>query len=77
MTKQIVHVLNTNLDFIQHKLYDFSDEKIDHEKIISERLNKNPKIENTNQKLFSVTLGMIKVAGFVIKFGLITLVNGV
>ena len=30
----------------------FSDEKIDHEKIISERLNRNPKIENTNQKLF-------------------------
>ena len=44
-------VLNSNLDFIQLKLYDFSDEKIDHEKIISERLNKNPKIENTNQKL--------------------------
>ena len=43
---------NSNLDFIQLKLYDFSDEKIDHEKIISERLNKNPKIENTNQKLF-------------------------
>ena len=52
MTKQIVPVLNSNIDFIQLKLYDFSDEKIDHEKIISERLNKNPKIENTNQKLF-------------------------
>lgn len=36
--------LNNNLDFIQLKLYDFSDEKIDYEKIISERLNKNPKI---------------------------------
>ena len=45
-------VLKSNLDYIQLKLYDFSDEKIDHEKIISERLNKNPKIENTNQKLF-------------------------
>ena len=30
----------------------FSDEKIDREKIISERLNKSPNIENTNQKLF-------------------------
>ena len=44
--------LNNNLDFIQLKLFDFSDEKIDHEKIISERLNKHSKIENTNQKLF-------------------------
>ena len=44
--------LNNNLDFIQLKLFDFSDEKIDHKKIISERLNKPPKIENTNQKLF-------------------------
>ena len=44
--------LNNNLDFIQLKLFDFSDEKIDHEKIISERLNKNLKIENTSQKLF-------------------------
>ena len=52
MTKQTKSVLNSNIDFIQLKLYDFSDEKIDHEKIISERLNKNPKIENTNQKLF-------------------------
>lgn len=52
MTKQIVSVLNSNIDFIQLKLYDFSDEKIDQEKIISERLHKNPKIENTNQKLF-------------------------
>ena len=52
MTKQTKSVLNNNLDFIQLKLYDFSDEKIDHEKIISERLNKNPKIENTNRKLF-------------------------
>ena len=52
MTKQILNVLNSNIDFIQLKLFDFSDEKIDREKIISERLNKNPKIENTNQKLF-------------------------
>ena len=44
--------LNNNLDFIQLKLYDFSDEKIDYEKIISERLNKSQNIENTNQKLF-------------------------
>ena len=52
MTKQIISALNSNIDFIQLKLYDFSDEKIDQEKIISERLNKSPKIENTNQKLF-------------------------
>ena len=52
MTKQIVSVLNSNIDFIQLKLYDFSDENIDQEKIISERLNKTPKIENSNQKLF-------------------------
>lgn len=52
MTKQNKFVLNSNLTFIQLKLFDFSEEKIDHEKIISERLNKSPNIENTNQKLF-------------------------
>ena len=52
MIKQILNVLNSNIDFIKLKLFDFSDEKIDHEKIISKRLNKNPKIKNTNQKLF-------------------------
>ena len=52
MTKQIVSALNSNIDFIQLKLYDFSDEKIDQEKIISERLNKVPNFENTNSKLF-------------------------
>ncbi len=52
MIKHISYVLNNNLDFIQLKLFDFPDEKIDYEKIISERLNKNPKIENINQKLF-------------------------
>ena len=51
MTKQTKSVLNNNLDFIQLKLYDFSDEKIDQEKIISGKLNKNPKIENTHHKL--------------------------
>ena len=35
MTKQTKSVLNSNIDFIQLKLYDFSDEKIDHEKLIS------------------------------------------
>lgn len=44
MTKQILNALNSNINFIQLKLYDFSDEKIDQEKIISKRLNKNPKI---------------------------------
>lgn len=52
MTKQNKFVPNSNLNFIQLKLFDFSEEKIDHEKIISERLNKSPNIENTNQKLF-------------------------
>ncbi len=52
MTKQNKFVLNSNLNFIQLKLFDFSEEKIDHEKIISERLNKSSNIENTNQKLF-------------------------
>lgn len=44
MTKQNKFVLNSNLTFIQLKLFDFSEEKIDHEKIISERLNKSPNI---------------------------------
>ena len=52
MTKQNKSALNSNLNFIQLKLFDFSEEKIDYEKIISERLNKSPNIENTNQKLF-------------------------
>ena len=34
----------------------FSDEKINHEKNITERLKKNPKIENTNQKIFILNL---------------------
>ncbi len=46
------YIQNSNLDFIQHKLFDFSSEKIDQEKIISERLNKGPNFENTNSKLF-------------------------
>ena len=29
MTKQILNVLNSNMDFIQLKFFDFSDEKID------------------------------------------------
>ena len=52
MTKQKIFALNSNLDFIQLKLFDFSKEKIDHKKIISKSLNKHPKIQNTNQKLF-------------------------
>ena len=52
MTKQKIFAPNSNIDFIQLKLFDFSDEKIDQEKIISERLNKVPNFENTNQKLF-------------------------
>ena len=52
MTKQKIFAPNSNIDFIQLKLCDFSDEKFDREKIISERLNKNPEIKNTNHKLF-------------------------
>ena len=52
MKKQTKSVLNNNIDFIQLKLFDFSKEKIDPKKIISKRLNKHPKIQNTNQKLF-------------------------
>ncbi len=39
MTKQNKSILNSNINFIQLKLFDFSEEKIDSEKIISERLN--------------------------------------
>ena len=35
--------LNNNLDFIQLKLFDFSEEKIDQEKIISKDSIKNQK----------------------------------
>lgn len=52
MTKQNKFALNSNINFIQLKLFDFFEEKIDYEKIISKRLNKNLKIENSNQKLF-------------------------
>ena len=52
MTKQILNALNNNIDFIQLKLCDFSEEIIDQEKLISERLNKSPNIENTNQNYF-------------------------
>ena len=52
MTKQNKSALNSNIDFIQLKLYDFFDEKINQEKIISKRLNKTPNFENTNHKLF-------------------------
>ena len=52
MTKQNKVAPNGNLPFIQRKLFDFSEEKIDYEKIISERLNKSPNIENTNQNYF-------------------------
>ena len=37
MTKQNKFAPNSNLNFIQLKLFDFSEEKIDYEKIISER----------------------------------------
>ena len=45
-------VLNNNMGFIQLKFFDCADKNIDQEKIISERFNKVPNFENTNQKLF-------------------------
>ena len=61
MTKQILNALNSNIDFIQLKLFDFSDEKIDQEKIISERLNKTTNFENTNQKLFYMKITLLNM----------------
>ena len=52
MAKEILNVPNSNIDFIQLKLFDFSNEKIDHKKSFQKDLIKNSKIENTNQKLF-------------------------
>lgn len=52
MTKQNKFVLNSNLNFIQLKLFDFENEKIDPNEIIEKRLNKTSKIKNNNQKLF-------------------------
>lgn len=52
MTKQNKFALNSNLNFIQLKLFDFSEEKIDYEKIISERLNKSPNIEKHNNIIY-------------------------
>ena len=52
MTKQKIFATNSNIDFIKHKLFDFSDKNIDQEKIIQERLNKVPNFENTNQNYF-------------------------
>lgn len=52
MTKQNKFVLNTNINFIQLKLFDFKNEKINPNEIIEKRLNKRPKIKNNNQKLF-------------------------
>ena len=52
MQTNIKSVLNYNINFIKLKFFDFSEENIDSERIISERLNKTPKIENSNQKLF-------------------------
>ena len=52
MTKQNKFVLNSNLNFIQLKLFDFENEVIDPNEIIDKRLNKTPEIKNNNQKLF-------------------------
>ncbi len=40
MTKQNKFVLNSNLTFIQLKLFDFSEEKIDYEKSFQKGLTK-------------------------------------
>ena len=52
MTNKYKSALNSNINFIQVKLFDFDNDKIDREKIISERLNKVPEIENINKELF-------------------------
>ena len=52
MTNKYKSALNSNINFIQVKLFDFDDGEIDREKIISERLNKVPEIENINKELF-------------------------
>ena len=51
MTKQNKFVPNTNINFIQLKLFDFENEEIDPNEIIEKRLNKIPKITNNNPKL--------------------------
>ena len=51
MSKQNKFVLNTNINFIQLKLFDFENEEIDPNEIIEKRLNKIPKITNNNPKL--------------------------
>lgn len=61
--------LNYKLDFIQLKLFDFSDEKIDYEKIISERLNKNLKI------LFNIA-GISKISVTIIINDINPIING-
>ena len=45
------YILNNNLDFIQFKHFDFSDKKINHEKILSERLNKPQKLKIQIKKI--------------------------
>lgn len=52
MTNKYKSALNSNINFIQVKLFDFNDGKINREKIILERLNKSPEIENINKELF-------------------------
>ena len=50
-TKQNKSVLNSNINFMQLKLHDFSDEKNwSRKKSFSKRLNKTPDFENTNHK---------------------------
>ena len=52
MINKYKSALNSNINFIQVKLFDFDNDKIDCEKIISERLNKVSEIENINKELF-------------------------
>ena len=46
----------------------FLKKKINHEKIISERLNKSPNIENTNQKLFLDENNIFSYVNPIVKF---------
>ena len=45
-------VLKNNIDFYNLNFLIFQMKKLNLKKIISERLNKYPRIKNTNQKLF-------------------------
>lgn len=52
MTKQNKFALNSTLNFLQLKLFDFSNEKVDFKETLDKKLNKCSKIENNSHELF-------------------------